>query len=163
MDECFHGYIVGRCFDGVILGVLCILGMTILRLPFALAIGTLVGGLYGIIILYGLEFFHAEHLDLLRYTLVSLTIIPLIRTALVLKRPSSASLSCVVFLCVTVNHNTDSSPALFALQRMVDTLAGVAVTCVIDLLLPYHPKPEEVAAPAEPPATTDTTPKEPKS
>ena len=43
MDECFHGYIVGRCFDGVILGVLCILGMTILRLPFALAIGTLVG------------------------------------------------------------------------------------------------------------------------
>ena len=87
----------------------------------------------------------------------------LIRTALVLKRPSSASLSCVVFLCVTVNHNTDSSPALFALQRMVDTLAGVAVTCVIDLLLPYHPKPEEVAAPAEPSATTDTTPKEPKS
>ena len=43
MDECFHGYIVGRCFDGVILGVLCILGMTVLRLPFALAIGTLVG------------------------------------------------------------------------------------------------------------------------
>lgn len=43
MDECFHGYIVGRCFDGVILGVLCIVGMTVLRLPFALAIGTLVG------------------------------------------------------------------------------------------------------------------------
>ena len=40
---------------------------------------------------------------------------------------------------------------------------GLPQTCVIDLLLPYHPKPEEVAAPAEPPATTDTTPKEPKS
>lgn len=119
------------------------------------AIGTLVGGLYGVIILYGLAFFHADNLDVLRYTLVSLTIIPLIRTALALKRPSSASLACVVFLCVTVNHNTDSSPALFALQRMLDTLAGVGVTCVIDLLLPYHPKPEE-------PATTDTTPQEPK-
>ena len=126
------------------------------------AIGTLVGGVYGIMILYGLELFDAENLDLLRYALVSLTIIPLIHTALLLKRPSSAALSCVVFLCVTVNHNTDSSPALFALQRMLDTLAGVAVTCVIDLLLPYHPR-EEVAPSSPPPSTTDSTPQEPKS
>ena len=110
---------------------------------------------------YFVAFFHAGNLDVLRYTLVSLTIIPLIRTALALKRPSSASLACVVFLCVTVNHNTDSSPALFALQRMLDTLAGVGVTCVIDLLLPYHPQVEETV-PADPPATTDTTPQEPK-
>ena len=160
------GYVRGEpAFYSMIAAVICMQNSTDKTITSSVnrAIGTLVGGLYGIIILYGLEFFHAENLDLLRYTLVSLTIIPLIRTALVLKRPSSASLSCVVFLCVTVNHNTDSSPALFALQRMVDTLAGVAVTCVIDLLLPYHPKPEEVAAPAEPPSTTDTIPKEPKS
>lgn len=43
LDESFHGYIVSRVFDSVILGVLCILGMGLLRLPFALAIGTLVG------------------------------------------------------------------------------------------------------------------------
>ena len=159
------GYVRGEpAFYSMIAAVICMQNSTDKTITSSVnrAIGTLVGGLYGIVILYGLEFFHAENLDLLRYTLVSLTIIPLIRTALLLKRPSSASLSCVVFLCVTVNHNTDSSPALFALQRMVDTLAGVAVTCVIDLVLPYHPKPEEQSTESVP-ATTDTTPKEPKS
>lgn len=160
------GHVRGEpAFYSMIAAVICMQNSTDKTITSSVnrAIGTLVGGVYGIIVLYGLALFQAEDLDLLRYTLVSLAIIPLIRTALLLKRPSSASLSCVVFLCVTVNHNTDSSPALFALQRMVDTLAGVAVTCVIDLLLPYRPQAEEEPVPAAPPATTDTTPQEPKS
>ena len=42
-DDCFHRYIVGQCTEAVILGVLCILGMLILKLPYAPMIGTLVG------------------------------------------------------------------------------------------------------------------------
>jgi len=42
-DDCFHRYIVGQCLEAVILGVLCILGMLILKLPYAAMIGTLVG------------------------------------------------------------------------------------------------------------------------
>lgn len=42
-DDCFHRYIVGQCLEAVILGVLCILGMLILQLPYAAMIGTLVG------------------------------------------------------------------------------------------------------------------------
>ena len=42
-DDCFHRYIVGQCLEAVILGVLCILGMLLLRLPYAAMIGTLVG------------------------------------------------------------------------------------------------------------------------
>ena len=122
------------------------------------AIGTLVGGLYGVILLYLIGFLGITDLEYLRYLLVALTIIPLIRTALVLKRPSSASISCVVFLSITVNHITDSSPALFALQRMVDTLAGVAVTCVVDLILPYHPQPKEEEKPQ--PAPSEAQPAE---
>ena len=41
-NECFHKYIVGQCIEAVILGSLCALGMTILRLPFAAMIGALV-------------------------------------------------------------------------------------------------------------------------
>ncbi len=37
----FKGYIVGQCTEAVILGCLCILGMTILGLPYATTIGTL--------------------------------------------------------------------------------------------------------------------------
>lgn len=42
LNDCFHRYIVGQCTEAVILGVLCMLGMGILRLPYASMIGALV-------------------------------------------------------------------------------------------------------------------------
>lgn len=42
VNDCFHRYIVGQCTEAVILGVLCALGMMILRLPYAGMIGALI-------------------------------------------------------------------------------------------------------------------------
>lgn len=42
-NKCFSSFIVGQCTEAVILGVLCALGMTILQLPYASTIGTLIG------------------------------------------------------------------------------------------------------------------------
>lgn len=42
-DDCFHSYIVGQCLEALILGSLCAVGMMILRLPYSLMIGALVG------------------------------------------------------------------------------------------------------------------------
>ncbi len=42
-DKCFSSFIVGQCTEAVILGVLCALGMAILRIPYASTIGTLIG------------------------------------------------------------------------------------------------------------------------
>lgn len=55
-DDCFHKFIVAQCTESVILGVLCMIGMLILRLPYAAMIGAVicvtafipvVGGLIG--------------------------------------------------------------------------------------------------------------------
>lgn len=43
LNDCFRSYIVGQLTEAVILGVLCGLGMWILRLKFPVMIGTLVG------------------------------------------------------------------------------------------------------------------------
>jgi len=43
LNESFHGFIVGQCIEAVILGVLCAIGMMILRLPYAVMIGTFIG------------------------------------------------------------------------------------------------------------------------
>lgn len=43
VNDCFRKYIVGQCIEAVILGVLCMLGMLALRLPYAAMIGALVG------------------------------------------------------------------------------------------------------------------------
>ena len=42
-DHSFHNFIVGQCIEAVVLGVLCIVGMSLLRLPYAMMIGTLIG------------------------------------------------------------------------------------------------------------------------
>lgn len=42
INDCFHRYIVGQCVEAVILGVLCGVGMAILKLPYAVMVGTLV-------------------------------------------------------------------------------------------------------------------------
>ncbi len=42
-DDSFRRYIVGQCTEAVILGLLCMAGMFLFRLPYAAMIGTLVG------------------------------------------------------------------------------------------------------------------------
>lgn len=43
LSDCFHDFIVGQCTEAVILGVLCMLGMLILQIPYAPMIGALMG------------------------------------------------------------------------------------------------------------------------
>lgn len=43
VNTSFHRFIVGQCTEAVILGTLCILGMLLLQLPYAVMIGVLVG------------------------------------------------------------------------------------------------------------------------
>ena len=43
LNGCFHNFIVGQCTEAVILGLLCVLGMTLFRFPYASMIGALIG------------------------------------------------------------------------------------------------------------------------
>lgn len=42
LNDCFHKFIVGQCIEAVILGILCTVGMTIFRFPYAGMIGALI-------------------------------------------------------------------------------------------------------------------------
>ncbi|MEE1087273.1 MAG: AI-2E family transporter [Schaedlerella sp.] len=42
LNDCFRRYIVGQCTEAVILGLLCMIGMGILRLPYASMLGALI-------------------------------------------------------------------------------------------------------------------------
>lgn len=42
LNDSFRNYIVGQCLEAVILGTLCTLGMTALRLPYGTMVGTLI-------------------------------------------------------------------------------------------------------------------------
>ena len=42
-DDCFHSFIVGQIVEGIVIGVLCAVGMALLRLPYAAMVGAVVG------------------------------------------------------------------------------------------------------------------------
>ncbi len=42
LDDCFHRFLVGQCTEAVSLGVLCSIGMALLRLPYAAMIGSVI-------------------------------------------------------------------------------------------------------------------------
>lgn len=93
--------------------------------------GTLMGAFYGGIAIYLQNLFLGEHL-LLRYMLISAMIIAVIYTTLLFKRPAVAYFSCVVFLSITVVHITDSSPFMFVMNRVADTLVGIFVSLAVN-------------------------------
>ncbi len=80
-------------------------------------------------------------------------LIPIIKLCLAIKKPGCAAMACIVFLCVTVNHSIGDTPAIYSIDRLFETLVGVALACGIDILLPYQPMPsppeEENAAPEQ--------------
>ena len=64
--------------------------------------------------------------QLMQYALISFMIIPVIYITVLLKKTSASYISCVVFMSVTVSHGADVNPYLFAINRMIDTLIGIA-------------------------------------
>ena len=95
-------------------------------------IGTLSGGVWGtavfLINVFALGRFHV----LVQYLFVSLAIIPLILTSLKLKRPSTVSIACVVFLVVATSPVGDINPLKYVGSRMLDTFIGFVIGMVVN-------------------------------
>lgn len=111
-------------------------------------IGTLIGGVVGVLVVYTLDTLGILYIELVRYAVLALMLIPIIELCLAIKKPGCAAMACIVFLCVTVNHSIGDTPAIYSIERLFETLVGVALACGIDILLPYQapsqpePKPE---------------------
>lgn len=92
--------------------------------------GTMIGAVYGLILLWIKVYWLPQEIlwcELLYDILVALFIIPIIHTTVILKHQNASYFSCVVFLSVVVVHMGDAEPFIFVLNRVLDTLTGVAV------------------------------------
>lgn len=113
-------------------------------------IGTLIGGVAGVVVVYAMDALGILYLELVRYALSALLLIPIIELCLWIKKPGCAAMACIVFLCVTVNHSVGDTPAIYSIQRLFETLVGVALACGVDILLPYHTPAQTPAGAAVP-------------
>lgn len=118
-------------------------------------LGTLIGGVVGVLTVYSMDTLHILHIDLLRYLLLSLLLIPTIELCLLLKKPDCAGMACMVVMCLVVDPG--NKPAVDSIERLFETLVGVVLACGIDVLLPHQPVPRP-AQPAEGPKESPEPP-----
>ncbi len=98
-------------------------------------IGTFIGGLAAVIILLIIDFTPLVPFSLLYYVLISLCIAPVIYLTVMINRESSAFIACVVFLSIVLSHFDTENHYFFALQRMLETIAGIIIALVINRVI----------------------------
>ncbi|MDY6064829.1 MAG: FUSC family protein [Finegoldia sp.] len=100
-------------------------------------LGTLIGSFMGLIYLLITEDLMIP--DFLSMILLSLSIGLLIWIITgVANIPKSVTIACVVFLSITINHaQTDELALYFALNRTLDTLIGIIVAVVVNMMDPH--------------------------
>lgn len=91
-------------------------------------IGTVIGGVFGMVVLTLERKFMVGIPIIFEYLLISLAIIPLIYITVIIEKPSASYITCVVFMSVTVTHRGDTSAFVFGMSRIVDTLIGIFVS-----------------------------------
>ena len=97
--------------------------------------GTIIGGIYGFLAITLVNFMGVAIFGQIHYLVLSLFLIPIIYTNVHLKTYTSTYISCVVFLSITVAHGGDSTPMYFAFNRVLDTLIGIGVSWIINIII----------------------------
>lgn len=96
--------------------------------------GTLVGAAWGLAVLLLMASNRNLQETLFNYALLSLVTGAVLYTTVLLGNKNASYFSCVVFLSITVNHLTDENPYLFVYYRVLDTLIGVGMAILMNLL-----------------------------
>lgn len=102
--------------------------------------GTVIGGALALGLLALLRLAGIENGNLLYYTICSVCIIPIMLLCVKLRKEDAISITSMVFLVVMLRYSvSDIGPVPFTLQRTLDTLAGVLISLLVNILLPYEP------------------------
>lgn len=96
--------------------------------------GTFIGACYGlVVILIQQRLLTPFSIPYAAYCcVVSLGVVAALYTAVRIHKTNAAYFSCVVFLSIVMVHIGDSNPYHFVLNRVVDTLIGIAVSMLIN-------------------------------
>lgn len=91
--------------------------------------GTLVGGILGIFILLIEEYLFSGRGEMI---FLPISIILSIYLSNLLFKKDSVSISCIVLLAVTLNHNGDAEKYIYAATRIIETFIGVIAALLVN-------------------------------
>ncbi len=143
MISAFLGYITGiHPFYTMIAAILCMQSSTEASVKKGLSrlTGTAIGGVFAIFILLLIDFTPLEPFSAVYYLIISLCVLPLIYTNVLLNTQDSAYITCVAFLSIVLSHFDTDNHYLFALQRMLETGAGVLISLGVNVVIRKNDK-----------------------
>ena len=132
----------GTPFYSAIAAILCMqpeLGSS-LKVGKERIIATIIGGIVGMAMLAFERYAVPIEPVLVRYLVISIMVIILMYITVLLKKPSCAYLTCVVFMSIVISHVADANIYVFALNRILDTLIGIFIAIVINAIHIPHRK-----------------------
>ena len=98
-------------------------------------VGTLIGGVWGLLSLYIARQFEfvSSHI-LIEYLLISIGVLIVIYTTAAIKLTDAAGLAAITFLCIVIGIDSTDSPLIITLSRLLDTLIGMIVALFVNLI-----------------------------
>lgn len=120
----------------LVASIICMKGSTKLSLEsgFERLIGTIIGGIYGLITILISRHFEMNVNGIPYYILIAVMLIPVIYSITSLKVPDSVSLGAIVFLSVTVSMalTADMAPFIYVVDRVFETVIGIVVSVAVN-------------------------------
>ncbi len=95
--------------------------------------GTIIGAVYGCLVLLAELYFLPGCSQTVHYLLSAVAVIPVIYTTLLFRQKSASYIACVAFLSVTITTTVEISPFIFAFERVLDTIIGIAVALGVNI------------------------------
>jgi hypothetical protein len=108
-------------------------------------IGTIIGAVWGIAFLFFFSLFPAlpNHM-LLVYALMALGVLVTIYSTVVFKLTDTAGLSAIVFMCIVISYPEVEAPVQMAGARILDTVIGIAVAILVNVVKLPRKKQENI-------------------
>lgn len=103
-----------------------------LQAAFNRIIGTMVGAVFALLVLYLIRFIPWEY-RILRYMTISFAIIPVMYVTVLLKRRGASALAGIVLLSICLS-NGGRPPIIDAVNRSVETIIGILVSLGVNSL-----------------------------
>lgn len=120
----------------LVAAIICMKGSPKLSLDSGIErlIGTVVGGIYGLITILIARRLSMNVTGIAYYLLITLMLIPVIYSIVSLKVPDSVSLGAIVFLSVTVSMalTAEMEPFIYVVERVFETVIGIVVAVAIN-------------------------------
>ncbi|MDD3395455.1 MAG: HAD hydrolase family protein [Anaerotignum sp.] len=133
----FISYLTGGNGKPIFSGIAAIICMQpyvehSVEVAFNRTIGTVIGAVFGLIAA-SVSLYIPSGYEYLQYLIISFTVIPVLYTTVILKKPGASALAGVVLLSITLSGG-EATPFMNAVNRSVETIVGILVSLGVNML-----------------------------